>query len=113
MDYIEQYVRPVDPELADAIASEERRQANKLELIASENFVSRAVMAAQGCVMTNKYAEGYPGKRYYGCEFVMWPSWLARAKNFWCRNVNVQPIRVLRRTRQCIFALKQGIPFWE
>ncbi|NMC27184.1 MAG: serine hydroxymethyltransferase, partial [Syntrophomonadaceae bacterium] len=71
MDYIEKYVRPVDPEIAEAINNEELRQGRKLELIASENFVSRAVMAAQGSVMTNKYAEGYPGKRYYGgCEFV-------------------------------------------
>jgi len=95
LDYIEQYVRPVDPELADAIASEERRQANKLELIASENFVSRAVMAAQGCVMTNKYAEGYPGKRYYGgCEFVDVAEELARErakKLFGAEHVNVQP----------------------
>ncbi|MDD3364490.1 MAG: serine hydroxymethyltransferase, partial [Syntrophomonas sp.] len=56
MDYVEKYVREVDPEIADAIANEEKRQSTKLELIASENFVSRAVMAAQGSVMTNKYA---------------------------------------------------------
>ncbi len=69
MDYIDQYVRPTDPALADAIDAEEDRQRNKIELIASENFTSRAVMAAQGSVLTNKYAEGYPGKRYYGgCE---------------------------------------------
>ena len=73
MDYIEQYVRAVDPEVAEAIAQEENRQNTKLELIASENFVSRAVMAAQGCVMTNKYAEGYPGRRYYGAvNLWMW-----------------------------------------
>lgn len=95
MDYIEQYVKPVDPEVAEAIANEEKRQASKLELIASENFVSRAVMAAQGCVMTNKYAEGYPGKRYYGgCEFVDVVEELARErakKLFGAEHANVQP----------------------
>ena len=60
-----------DPELFKAIAGEERRQKQNLELIASENYASRAVREAMGCVMTNKYAEGYPGKRYYGgCEYV-------------------------------------------
>ena len=60
-----------DPELFAAIENELNRQRNKLELIASENVVSRAVLEAQGSVLTNKYAEGYPGKRYYGgCEFV-------------------------------------------
>ena len=61
----------VDPEIAAAIGHEVKRQEEGLELIASENFVSLAVMEAAGSVMTNKYAEGYPGKRYYGgCEFV-------------------------------------------
>lgn len=95
MDYIEKYVMPVDPEVAAAIASEESRQNYKLELIASENFVSRAVMAAQGSVMTNKYAEGYPGKRYYGgCEFVDVVEDLARERLkqiFGADHVNVQP----------------------
>src|SRR6478609_10184865 len=60
-----------DPELAGAIAKELKRQQDKIELIASENIVSRAVLDAQGSVLTNKYAEGYPGKRYYGgCEVV-------------------------------------------
>ena len=94
MDYIEQYVRPVDPEIAEAIAQEEKRQNYKLELIASENFVSRAVMAAQGSVMTNKYAEGYPGKRYYGgCEYVDIAEDLARNRArelFGAEHVNVQ-----------------------
>ena len=63
-------LRDVDPAVADAIASETRRQNQTLELIASENFVSEAVMEATGSVFTNKYAEGYPGKRYYGgCKF--------------------------------------------
>ncbi|MFI7939895.1 serine hydroxymethyltransferase, partial [Acinetobacter baumannii] len=60
-----------DPELAQAIASEDERQEAHIELIASENYCSPAVMEAQGSKLTNKYAEGYPGKRYYGgCEFV-------------------------------------------
>ncbi|MEA2014547.1 MAG: serine hydroxymethyltransferase [Thermodesulfobacteriota bacterium] len=84
-----------DPEIARAIRDETRRQAGKLELIASENFVSEAVLEAQGCIMTNKYAEGYPGKRYYGgCEFVDVAENLAieRAKRlFGADHVNVQP----------------------
>ena len=95
MDYIEKYVLPVDPELAEAIKKEEERQQNNIELIASENFVSRAVMAAEGCVMTNKYAEGYPGKRYYGgCENVDIAENLARDRArelFGAEHVNVQP----------------------
>ncbi|MBW2648729.1 MAG: serine hydroxymethyltransferase, partial [Deltaproteobacteria bacterium] len=84
-----------DPEIARAILDETKRQAGKLELIASENFVSEAVLEAQGCIMTNKYAEGYPGKRYYGgCEFVDVAENLAieRAKRlFGADHVNVQP----------------------
>lgn len=85
----------VDPDIAAAIRRETERQAGKLELIASENFVSEAVLEAQGCVMTNKYAEGYPGKRYYGgCEFVDVAETLAieRCKKlFGADHVNVQP----------------------
>ena len=85
----------VDPEIAEAIANEEARQADGLELIASENFVSRAILEAQGSVLTNKYAEGYPGKRYYGgCEFVDVAESLAiaRAKAlFGADHANVQP----------------------
>ena len=84
-----------DPEIADAIRSETKRQAEGLELIASENFVSTAVLDAAGSVMTNKYAEGYPGKRYYGgCEFVDVAESLAiaRAKAlFGAEHANVQP----------------------
>src|SRR5688500_13564900 len=84
-----------DPEIAAAITNETRRQADGLELIASENFVSSAVLEAAGSVMTNKYAEGYPGKRYYGgCEFVDVAESLAieRAKAlFGAEHVNVQP----------------------
>jgi glycine hydroxymethyltransferase len=84
-----------DPEIAKAIADERHRQNTGLELIASENFVSRAVLEAMGSVMTNKYAEGYPGKRYYGgCEFVDVAESLAidRAKRlFGAEHANVQP----------------------
>ena len=66
MNYQEQ-----DPQLWAAIAAEKRRQQGNIELIASENIVSEGVLAAQGSVLTNKYAEGYPGKRYYGgCEYI-------------------------------------------
>ena len=84
-----------DPELADAVARELHRQQSQIELIASENIVSRAVLEAQGSVLTNKYAEGYPGRRYYGgCEFVDVAESLAieRAKRlFACGFANVQP----------------------
>ncbi|HWR44380.1 serine hydroxymethyltransferase [Sporomusa sp.] len=84
----------VDPEVARAIDLERKRQQNKLELIASENFVSKAVMEAQGSVLTNKYAEGYPGHRYYGgCEYVDIVEQLAidRAKElFGAEHANVQ-----------------------
>ena len=95
MDYIDRWVKPQDPEVARAMEQEEQRQKNTLELIASENFVSRAVMAAQGSVLTNKYAEGYPGKRYYGgCEFVDTAEEIARErvkKLFGAEHANVQP----------------------
>jgi glycine hydroxymethyltransferase len=88
-------LRRVDPEIFDAIAAEEKRQRENIELIASENFTSRAVMEAQGSVLTNKYAEGYPRKRWYGgCEHVDVAEQLAidRAKRlFGCEHVNVQP----------------------
>ena len=88
-------LRKVDPEIFEAIAAEEKRQRENIELIASENFTSRAVMEAQGSVMTNKYAEGYPRKRWYGgCENVDAAEQLAidRAKRlFGCEHVNVQP----------------------
>ena len=88
-------VRNVDPEIAQAIVDEQNRQNSHIELIASENWVSRAVMAAMGSPLTNKYAEGYPGKRYYGgCECVDVVEDLARdrAKElFGCEYVNVQP----------------------
>ena len=88
-------IKEHDPAVADAIAQEVNRQRNKIELIASENFVSEAVLQAVGSPLTNKYAEGYPGKRYYGgCECVDIVENLAieRAKKlFGCEHVNVQP----------------------
>ncbi|OJG68135.1 serine hydroxymethyltransferase [Enterococcus moraviensis] len=90
MDY-----KTFDPDLWEAIAKENERQENNLELIASENVVSKGVMAAQGSILTNKYAEGYPGKRYYGgCEFIDIVEDLAinRAKElFGAKFANVQP----------------------
>ncbi len=84
-----------DPEVADAIAKEFDRQQHEIELIASENIVSRAVLEAAGSVLTNKYAEGYPGRRYYGgCQFVDIAEELARdraKKLFGCEFANVQP----------------------
>src|SRR5438132_8033046 len=88
-------VRAQDPDVADLIAKESDRQEQTLELIASENHVSPAVMHAMGSCLTNKYAEGYPGARYYGgCEFYDQVETLAieRAKQmFGCRHANVQP----------------------
>ncbi len=88
-------LRATDPDVYKAIRSEEKRQKEKLLLIASENFASSAVLAAQGCLMTNKYAEGYPGRRYYGgCQHVDTVESLAieRAKQiFGAEHVNVQP----------------------
>ncbi len=93
--YSTQEVRKIDPEIADAIELEVNRQRNKIELIASENFVSDAVMEAMGTPLTNKYAEGYPGRRYYGgCECVDIAENLARdrAKEiFGADHANVQP----------------------
>ncbi len=91
----QEYLRDADPEIFSAITDELERQRNGIELIASENFVSRAVLAAMGSVMTNKYAEGYPHARYYGgCHVVDRAEDLARdrAKElFGCDHVNVQP----------------------
>jgi glycine hydroxymethyltransferase len=89
------HLRQVDPEIYDAIVHETLRESTKLELIASENFVSEAVLEAAGGIMTNKYAEGYPGKRYYGgCEFVDIAENLARERAkqlFNAEHANVQP----------------------
>lgn len=88
-------IRNVDPQIADAIVAEQERQNSHIELIASENWVSKAVMAAMGSPLTNKYAEGYPGKRYYGgcdCVDVVENLAIERAKKlFGCDYANVQP----------------------
>ncbi|WP_421726766.1 serine hydroxymethyltransferase [Bauldia sp.] len=100
-----------DPELADVIAGELKRQQDDIELIASENIVSRAVLEAQGSVLTNKYAEGYPGRRYYGgCEFVDIAETLAieRAKQlFGCGFANVQPNSGSQMNQAVFLALLQ------
>ncbi len=94
-DFFNRSLEEVDPEIAQALKDELGRQQHTLEMIASENFVPRAVLEAQGSVLTNKYAEGYPGKRYYGgCEFVDVAEQLAidRAKElFGAEHANVQP----------------------
>ena len=88
-------IKNADPELAEALVKELNRQQNNIELIASENFVSPAVMAAAGSHLTNKYAEGYPAHRYYGgCQFVDIAEELARNRLkelFGCEYCNVQP----------------------
>ena len=88
-------IQQTDPAVAEAIQAEIARQNSHIELIASENWVSKAVMAAMGSPLTNKYAEGYPGKRYYGgCECVDVVEELAKeraCKLFGCEYVNVQP----------------------
>ena len=106
-------VRSYDPEVAKAIEDELGRQRSHLELIASENLVSKAVMSAMGSVLTNKYAEGYPGKRYYGgCEYVDVVEDLARErakKLFGCEYVNVQPHSGAQANMAVFFAmLKPG-----
>ena len=98
-----------DPEIADAIARELGRQKTNIELIASENIVSRAVLEAQGSVLTNKYAEGYPGKRYYGgCEFVDIAETLAIervTRLFGCAFANVQPNSGSQANQGAVMAL--------
>ena len=100
-----------DPAIADVIARELGRQQHEIELIASENFVSRAVLEAQGSVLTNKYAEGYPGRRYYGgCEFVDIAETLAidRVKDlFGCGFANVQPNSGSQANQAAFLALLQ------
>ncbi len=95
MNRLHSSLKELDPEIYAAVENEERRQSTGLELIASENFTYRAVLEATGSVFTNKYAEGYPGRRYYGgCEFVDVVENLAieRAKKlFGAEHVNVQP----------------------
>ncbi len=104
-------IKTVDPEVAQAISDELERQNSHIELIASENWVSKAVMAAMGSPMTNKYAEGYPGKRYYGgCENMDVVENLAieRAKKlFGCDYANVQPHSGAQANMACFFAMME------
>ena len=104
-------IRAVDAEIADAIAAEQERQESHIELIASENWVSKAVMAAMGSPLTNKYAEGYPGKRYYGgCECVDVVENLARERAkelFGCDYVNVQPHSGAQANMAVFFAVME------
>ncbi|MDE6740347.1 MAG: serine hydroxymethyltransferase [Lachnospiraceae bacterium] len=104
-------VKTIDPEIAQAIVDEQERQNSHIELIASENWVSKAVMAAMGSPLTNKYAEGYPGKRYYGgCECVDVVEELARdrAKQlFGCEYVNVQPHSGAQANMAVFFAVME------
>ena len=114
-------VRNVDPEIAEAIVAEQNRQNDHIELIASENWVSKAVMAAMGSPLTNKYAEGYPGKRYYGgCECVDVVENLARERAkelFGCDYVNVQPHSGAQANMAVFFSVRAilscQVPFWH
>ncbi|MBX9697111.1 MAG: serine hydroxymethyltransferase, partial [Alphaproteobacteria bacterium] len=102
-------VKEQDIEIFDVLNNELKRQRNQLELIASENFTSVAIMMAQGSTLTNKYAEGYPGRRYYGgCEFVDVAETLAieRAKKLYdCAYVNVQPHSGSQANQEVFLAL--------
>ena len=104
-------IRTTDPEIADVIKAEMERQNSHIELIASENWVSKAVMAAMGSPLTNKYAEGYPGKRYYGgCQCVDVAEELARERAkelFGCEYVNVQPHSGAQANMAVFFAILQ------
>ena len=108
-------VKKVDPEIAQAIVDEQERQNSHIELIASENWVSKAVMAAMGSPLTNKYAEGYPGKRYYGgCQCVDVAENLAieRAKELIMPMCS--PIQELRPIWQySLQSAVPAIPSWE
>ena len=107
--YSTEEIRKIDPEVAEAIELEVNRQRNKIELIASENFVSDAVIEAMGTPLTNKYAEGYPGKRYYGgCECVDVVEDLARERAkelFGCDYANVQPHSGAQANMAVFFAM--------
>src|SRR6059036_948380 len=108
-DFFSRHVADVDPEIAQVLEDEARRQETTLEMIASENFVPQAVLDCQGSVLTNKYAEGYPGGRYYGgCEYVDIAEQLAidRAKElFGAEHANVQPHTGAQANIAAYFAL--------
>ncbi len=109
--YFSRGLDQADPDVAAAIKGELHRQQEQIELIASENIVSRAVLEAQGSVLTNKYAEGYPGRRYYGgCEFVDVTEDLARERAkqlFGAAFANVQPHSGAQANQAVFFALLQ------
>src|SRR6476661_6154513 len=110
-DFFNRPLAEVDPEIADVLAHELERQQRTLEMIASENFVPQAVLDCQGSVLTNKYAEGYPGRRYYGgCEWVDVAENLAieRAKQlFGAKFANVQPNSGSQMNQAVFLALLQ------
>ena len=112
MDYMAEILAKADPEIAAAVTKEKERQTNKIELIASENYVSPAIMAAMGTELTNKYAEGYPGNRYYGgCEYVDIVETLAidRVKTvFGAEHANVQPHAGVQANIAAYFAMLEA-----
>ncbi|HUN78656.1 MAG TPA: hypothetical protein VMU32_07045, partial [Solirubrobacteraceae bacterium] len=109
LDYFDRPLAEVDPEVAAALRGELARQQDTLEMIASENFVPRAVLECQGSVLTNKYAEGYPGRRYYGgCEHVDVTEQIAidRVKElFGAEYANVQPHSGASANQAALFAI--------
>src|SRR5712692_9591273 len=109
--FFHQPLAAADPDVAAAIAGECRREQTQIELIASENIVSRAVLEAQGSVLTNKYAEGYPGRRYYGgCQFVDIAEQLAIERStrlFGCAFANVQPHSGAQANQAAFMAMMQ------
>ena len=111
IDFFNSNIRDADPEVYETLKKELERQQNQIELIASENIASKAVLNAQGSVMTNKYAEGYPGKRYYGgCEFVDEAENIAleRVKELYnCKYANLQPHSGAQANQAVFLALLQ------
>ena len=111
IDFFNNNIKDVDPEVYETLKKELERQQNQIELIASENIASKAVLNAQGSVMTNKYAEGYPGKRYYGgCEFVDEAENIAleRVKELYnCKYANLQPHSGAQANQAVFLALLQ------
>ena len=111
LDFFNNNIKDADPEVYETLKKELERQQNQIELIASENIASKAVLNAQGSVMTNKYAEGYPGKRYYGgCEFVDEAENIAleRVKELYnCKFANLQPHSGAQANQAVFLALLQ------
>ena len=111
LNFFNDNVKDADPEVFETLRKELERQQNQIELIASENIASKAVLNAQGSVMTNKYAEGYPGKRYYGgCEFVDEAENIAleRVKRLYnCKYANLQPHSGAQANQAVFLALLQ------